>query len=66
MDSALLRVYGTAEVIEGPGEPYLRITPKISWSWNVNGGTGPLSMDSHAAPDRARLTRDARPMTRGR
>ncbi|MGV0635259.1 hypothetical protein ABQE69_03485 [Mycolicibacillus trivialis] len=51
MNSALLRVDGTAEVIEGPviegpGEPYLRITPKISWSWNVNGGTGPLSMDS--------------------
>jgi len=36
-----LRVYGTAELIEragrfGPG-PYMRITPEISWSWNLDG-----------------------------
>ncbi len=36
-----LRVYGTAEFVEregqfGPGT-YLRITPTISWSWNLAG-----------------------------
>ena len=36
-----LRVYGTAELIErsgrfGPGA-YMRITPDISWSWNLAG-----------------------------
>jgi pyridoxamine 5'-phosphate oxidase family protein len=45
-----LRVYGTAELIEregmfGPGA-YMRITPEISWSWNLAGqpygsGSGP-------------------------
>jgi hypothetical protein len=36
-----LRVYGTAELIERPGRfgpgAYLRITPDISWSWNLDG-----------------------------
>ena len=39
-----LRVYGTAELTElteRPGRfgagPYLRITPEISWSWNLDG-----------------------------
>jgi pyridoxamine 5'-phosphate oxidase family protein len=36
-----LRVYGTAELVERPGQfgpgTYLRITPKISWSWNLEG-----------------------------
>jgi pyridoxamine 5'-phosphate oxidase family protein len=36
-----LRVYGTAELIERPGQfgpgDYLRITPEISWSWNLDG-----------------------------
>jgi pyridoxamine 5'-phosphate oxidase family protein len=36
-----LRVYGTAELIERPGQfgagRYLRITPQISWSWNLGG-----------------------------
>jgi pyridoxamine 5'-phosphate oxidase family protein len=31
-----LRVYGTAEVAGG-AQPYLRITPEISWSWNLGG-----------------------------
>jgi pyridoxamine 5'-phosphate oxidase family protein len=36
-----LRIYGTAELIErdgqfGPG-PYMRITPTVSWSWNLDG-----------------------------
>ncbi len=36
-----MRVYGTADVIERPGESgpdtYLRITPTVSWSWNLEG-----------------------------
>lgn len=36
-----LRVYGTAELVDRPGRfghaPYVRITPAISWSWNLDG-----------------------------
>jgi pyridoxamine 5'-phosphate oxidase family protein len=36
-----LRVYGTAEVVEREGMfgsgPYLRITPRLSWSFNLEG-----------------------------
>jgi pyridoxamine 5'-phosphate oxidase family protein len=36
-----LRVYGTAELVEREGQfgtaPYLRITPAISWSYNLDG-----------------------------
>jgi pyridoxamine 5'-phosphate oxidase family protein len=36
-----LRVYGTAELTERPGrfgfDRYMRITPEISWSWNLDG-----------------------------
>ena len=36
-----LRVYGTAELVERQGQfglgRYLRITPEISWSWNLGG-----------------------------
>jgi PPOX class F420-dependent enzyme/OxyR family protein len=36
-----LRVYGTAELIERPGQfgsgAYMRITPDTSWSWNLAG-----------------------------
>lgn len=36
-----LRVYGTAELVERDGRfgsaPYMRITPAISWSWNLDG-----------------------------
>ncbi|BBZ63489.1 PPOX class F420-dependent oxidoreductase [Mycolicibacterium monacense] len=31
-----LRVYGTAEVVGGPN-PYLRVRPTVSWSWNLSG-----------------------------
>ena len=36
-----IKVYGTAEIVEhkgmfGPGR-YLRITPKISWAWGIEG-----------------------------
>ena len=37
----LLRVYGTAELVERQGQfgpaRYMRITPEISWSWNLDG-----------------------------
>src|SRR6266498_3689890 len=36
-----MRIYGTAELIERHGQfgsgPYMRITPTISWSWNLDG-----------------------------
>jgi pyridoxamine 5'-phosphate oxidase family protein len=36
-----LRIYGTAELVERPGQfgqgPYMRITPTISWSFNLDG-----------------------------
>jgi pyridoxamine 5'-phosphate oxidase family protein len=36
-----VRIYGTAEIVEWAGRggtaPYLRITPTISWSWNLEG-----------------------------
>lgn len=36
-----LRVYGTAELVEREGQfgaaPYMRITPTISWSFNLDG-----------------------------
>ena len=36
-----LRIYGTAEIVERPGQfgpgPYMRITPAISWSFNLDG-----------------------------
>lgn len=49
-----LRVYGTAELVDRPGRfghaPYMRITPTISWSWNL-GGRG-FSHDREVLPDR--------------
>jgi pyridoxamine 5'-phosphate oxidase family protein len=36
-----LRIYGTGDIVERPGQfgpaPYLRITPAISWSFNLDG-----------------------------
>jgi pyridoxamine 5'-phosphate oxidase family protein len=36
-----LRVYGTADIVERDGyagrKEYLRITPTVSWSWNLEG-----------------------------
>jgi pyridoxamine 5'-phosphate oxidase family protein len=36
-----LRIYGTAELIERQGQfgsaPYMRITPTVSWSFNLDG-----------------------------
>jgi pyridoxamine 5'-phosphate oxidase family protein len=43
-----MRIYGTAELIERQGQfgpaPYMRITPTVSWSWNLDGR--PFSHDS--------------------
>ncbi|CAJ1506124.1 PPOX class F420-dependent oxidoreductase [[Mycobacterium] kokjensenii] len=44
-----LRVYGTAEIVGGP-RPYLRITPEVSWSWNLSGE--PLRGHAGMAPPR--------------
>jgi pyridoxamine 5'-phosphate oxidase family protein len=49
-----MRIYGTGELIERSGQfgraTYLRITPTISWSWNLDGR--PFSHDQYdpAAP----------------
>lgn len=36
-----VRIFGTAELIERQGRfgsgPYMRITPTVSWSWNLKG-----------------------------
>ena len=49
-----LRIYGTAELVErrgrfGPG-PYLRITPTVSWSANLDGRS--FTRDREVAPRR--------------
>ena len=49
-----MRIYGTAELIERQGQfgpaPYMRITPTVSWSWNLDGR--PFSPDSASGPRR--------------
>lgn len=42
-----LRIYGTAEVVNGP-QPHLRIRPTVSWSWNLSGA--PLRHDDSFVP----------------
>ncbi|SON59981.1 hypothetical protein MSIMFI_01471 [Mycobacterium simulans] len=49
-----LRVYGTAEVVGG-AQPYLCITPEISWSWNLSGQ--PFSHDETPTPPRRTVHR---------
>ena len=49
-----LRIYGTAEVVNGP-QPYLRVTPRISWSWNLSGE--PLADSARSNPPRRALHR---------
>jgi pyridoxamine 5'-phosphate oxidase family protein len=43
-----LRIYGTAEIVERPGQfgpaPYMQITPAVSWSFNLDGQ--PFTHDS--------------------
>ena len=58
-----VRIYGTADIVERDGrfgtQPYLRILPTVSWSWNLDGrplthetdsGTMKLRRTVHAAP----------------
>jgi pyridoxamine 5'-phosphate oxidase family protein len=49
-----LRIYGTAELVERRGQfgpaPYMRITPTISWSWNLVGS--PFTHDREVHPRR--------------
>ncbi len=52
-----MRVYGTAELIEREGRfglaPAMRITPTISWSWNLNGTPfGDGNDDNRTGPQR--------------
>lgn len=49
-----VRIYGTAELVERPGrfgtQLYMRITPTISWSWNLDGK--PLGHGDELGPRR--------------
>ena len=49
-----LRIYGTAELVDRQGQfgtaRYMRITPTISWSWNLEGQ--PFTHDREVAPRR--------------
>lgn len=49
-----LRIYGTADVVQREGlggpAPFLRITPEISWSWNLDGQ--PFAHDREFSPRR--------------
>lgn len=53
-----LRVYGTAELVEREGRfgtaPYMRITPTVSWSFNLDGesssGNASMRRTIHEAP----------------
>jgi pyridoxamine 5'-phosphate oxidase family protein len=49
-----LRIYGTAELVDRQGRfgpaSYMRITPTISWSWNLDGS--PFTHDREVRPRR--------------
>lgn len=49
-----LRVYGTGEVVGGD-QPYLRVTPEISWSWNLSGE--PLAREDSFVPPKRTVHR---------
>jgi pyridoxamine 5'-phosphate oxidase family protein len=53
-----MRIYGTAELIERQGQfgpaPYMRITPTVSWSWNLDGR--PFSHDNDDSKSGPRRT----------
>ncbi len=54
-----LRIYGTAEVVERDGyvgpRTYLRITPTVSWSWNLD--TRPFTGEALEVHPKPRVTR---------
>lgn len=49
-----LRIYGSAEVINGE-QSHLRVTPTISWSWNLGGE--PLQGGAASAPPQRTIHR---------
>lgn len=49
-----LRIYGNAEVMDGE-QPHLRVTPTISWSWNLSGE--PLAGGAPTAPPKRTVHR---------
>ena len=55
-----LRVYGTAELVERQGQfglaRYMRISPEISWSWNLDGRSS--TDDSQTSGPRRTVHRD--------
>jgi pyridoxamine 5'-phosphate oxidase family protein len=55
-----MRIYGTAELIERDGQPgpapYMRITPTISWSWNLDGRPFGHGADADAVQSGPRRT----------
>lgn len=68
-----VRVYGTAEFVEydgmfGPGR-YLRITPTVSWSWNLEARPFDGSDDREFVPRRTthrlEVGPDGEPVNRG-
>ena len=48
-----IRIYGTADFVERSGQfgsgTYLRITPDVSWSWNI---VGPSIIDGRFLPNK--------------
>jgi pyridoxamine 5'-phosphate oxidase family protein len=61
-----LRIYGTAELVERQGQfgpaRYMRITPTISWSWNLEGQ--PFTHDREVAV--RRTVHQAEPLEQSR
>jgi pyridoxamine 5'-phosphate oxidase family protein len=53
-----VRIYGTADIVEGDGrfgrQPYLRIVPTVSWSWNLEGQ--PFTHETDPASSKLRRT----------
>ena len=60
-----MRIYGTAELIERPGRfgtgEYMRITPTVSWSWNLDARSGDESLSSGPRRTVHRPLEDAAP-----
>jgi pyridoxamine 5'-phosphate oxidase family protein len=58
-----LRIYGTAELVVQSGRfgasPAIRITPTISWSWNLEGK--PFGHDRQVVVNRTDHTQGAQP-----
>jgi pyridoxamine 5'-phosphate oxidase family protein len=53
-----VRIYGTADIVERDGQfgkqPYLRILPTVSWSWNLDGH--PFTHETNPASLKLRRT----------